>query len=269
MRTDAGPSQRLADAFASGAADQRALVMPFLVCGYPDPQTFVALARGCAEAGADVLEIGVPFSDPIMDGPVIQAATTEVLRRGLHTGDALELIGRAAEESGIPVVAMTYYNLIFRYELERFAATLAAGGGSGVIVPDLSVEDSDEWRAAAGAHGLATVFLAAQTSTDERLERIARCSSGFVYAASLLGVTGLREDVNTGARALVDRIKRHASVPVALGIGISTTEHAREVAPFADGVIVGSAIVKMIDLAGDPVRRVRTFVSELRDAAVR
>ena len=267
--TEAIPKQRLADAFAAGRGEQRALVMPFLIAGYPDGETFVACARAAAQGGADVLEIGIPFSDPIMDGPVIAAAADQVLRRGQRTQEAVDLIARAAEAAGRPLVAMTYYNIIFRYGLERFARSLAGAGACGAIVPDLSVEDSDEWRAACAGAGIAPVFMAAQTSPPDRLERIGVAGDGFVYAASLLGVTGVRERLNEDARALVERIRAACDLPVAVGIGVSTPEHAREVAAYADGVIVGSAIVERIGGAADPAASVRAFVEQLRAAATR
>ncbi len=263
------PKERLAATFARGRDADRALLMPFLVCGYPDDDTFVALAAGAAEAGADVLEVGIPFSDPIMDGPVIQAATTAVLRRGMPTRHALDLIGRASEAAGIPLVAMTYYNLPFRMGPDRFAAALAAGGGSGAILPDLSLEDAEPWRKACTAASIAPVFIAAQTSSDERLRMIGEAGDGFIYAASLLGVTGVRDAVSERARGLVDRIRAASDLPVALGIGVSTADQVRQVAAFADGVIVGSALVRTIADANDPVGAARTFLGELRAAVGR
>lgn len=267
--TDVMPLQRLADAFAAGRAEQRALVMPFLVAGDPDGDTFVACARAAAEGGADVFEIGIPFSDPIMDGPVIAAAADRVLRGGQRTQDGLDLIARAAEATGTPMVAMTYYNLIFRYGLERFARALADAGACGAIVPDLSVEDAGEWREACASAGIAPVFMAAQTSPPDRLQRIGDAAGGFVYAASLLGVTGVRERVNDQARALVERVRAACDLPVAVGIGVSTPAQAREVAAFADGVIVGTAVVKGIAEADDAPAWVRGFVEQLRAATVR
>ncbi|MFN2614446.1 MAG: tryptophan synthase subunit alpha [Actinomycetota bacterium] len=264
MRTE---TSALTAAFA--AATDRALVMPFLVAGYPTADATVEIARAAADNGGDIFEIGIPFSDPIMDGPVIQGATVEVLGHGQGVSDALGIVERIASSTAKPVVAMTYYNLIFHRGVEPFARALASAGAAGAIVPDLSVEDSDAWCTAARAAGLDTVFLAAQTSPDDRLDKIAGASSGFVYAASLLGVTGVRESLNDAARALVGRIKRRTQTPVAVGIGVSTPQHAREVSRFADGVIVGSAIVKRVADARDPAREVGSFVAELREACAR
>ena len=262
-RTDVTPGARLDDAFAQR---KNALVMPFLVCGYPSGDAFVDIAAAAAEAGAGAFEIGIPFSDPIMDGPVIQEATTAVLSRGQHTSDALALIARAAEATDKPLVAMTYYNLIFRYGLDEFARALADAGATGAIIPDLSVEDSGPWRDACARAGIAPVFIASQTSTPERLRAIASAAKGFIYAASLLGVTGVRETMDDRARALVAAIKTETELPVAVGIGVSTAEHARAVASYADGVIVGSAVVKRIGDAKDPAAEIGAFVSELSAA---
>lgn len=256
-------------AFARGRSEDRALLMPFLVAGYPDGDAFVACARAAAEAGADALEIGIPFSDPIMDGPVIAAASASVLARAQRTATALDLFARAAEETGVPLLAMTYYNVIFRYGLERFATEVAARGGAGVIVPDLSVEDAKEWRAACEAAGIATVFMAAQTSPPERLRALGEAGTGFVYAAAQLGVTGVRATLGAQAAPLVERIRAATDLPVAVGIGVSTPEQAAEVAGFADGVIVGSALIKAIGEEDDGARAAGELVSRLKPACSR
>lgn len=261
--------QHLADAFARGRAENRALLMPFLVCGYPNPDAFVACVAAAAEAGADAMEIGIPFSDPIMDGPVIAAASNEVLERGQTVSQALDLLARASEASGIPLLAMTYYNILYRRGLDVFAADVAKGGGAGVIVPDLSVEDAGPWRAAAAAADLAPIFMASQTSPPGRLRLIGDAAEGFVYAASLLGVTGVRESLAVHAQTLVEQIRATTDVPVAVGIGVSTPEHAASVASYADGVIVGSALVKRIAAAADPAAETAGFVKVLRAACSR
>lgn len=257
----------LADVFARGRAEQRALLMPFLVCGYPDAATFVACAAAAGEAGGDVLEVGIPFSDPIMDGPVIAAASTRVLEQGLRVDAAFDLLQRASDAFGGPVVAMTYYNLLLRRGLPRFAADCAAAGVNGVIVPDLTPEESLPWNVACEQNGISTIYLASSTSSDVRLARIAQTSEGFVYAASTLGVTGVRASLSTGARDLVERIRKATTKPVAVGIGVSTPEQAAEVATYADGVIVGSALIKAIDDSpADPAAGVRALVAALRTA---
>ncbi|MFP5224361.1 MAG: tryptophan synthase subunit alpha [Actinomycetota bacterium] len=259
------PAERLAGVFAA----DRTAVMPFLVCGYPDPETFVELAVAAAQNGADVLEVGIPFSDPIMDGPVIAAATHEVLSRGTSVDQALGLLKEAIAESGLPTVAMTYYNLPFRRGLERFADELIDAGAVGAILPDLSVEDADPWLEQTRERDLASIFIAAQTSPDERLASIAKVTTGFIYAATLLGVTGVRETLSGGVGDLIARIRATTDTPVAAGIGVSTPQQAAEAAELADGVIVGSAITRLISDSDRPVEAVGRFVSELRAAVDR
>jgi tryptophan synthase alpha chain len=263
--TDVPPKERLAGAFVAGREGSRALLMPFLVAGYPDDGSFVAAARACGEAGADVFEIGIPFSDPIMDGPVIQEAANRVLARGGSTASMIALAGDAAEAAGVPAVAMTYYNLLFGMGLDRFAAAVADAGLCGVIVPDLTVEESADWRKACTAAGIASVFMASVTSPAERLRAIGEASEGFVYAASQLGVTGVRQEMSSRARELVGRIRSATDLPVAVGIGVSTPEHAAEVASYADGVIVGSALVKRIGETADPAQAAGELVRALRE----
>lgn len=264
---DGSPRRMLAAAFESGKREGRALLMPFLVCGYPDGDAFVECVAAAGAAGADVLEIGIPFSDPIMDGPLIAAASNQVLARGQTVDDAFGLLGRAAVAFGRPLVAMTYYNVILRRGLQRFAQDCASAGVAGVIVPDLAVEESLQWGVACEQAGIAAVFLAAVTSSPERLHRIAQTSEGFIYAASTLGVTGVRDELSDRARTLVEGLRVASGKPVAVGIGVSTPEHAREVAGYADGVIVGSAIVRAIDQSpGDPAGGVSSLVVALRAA---
>jgi tryptophan synthase alpha chain len=253
-------------AFKAGKAEGRALLMPFLVCGYPSADGFLACAEAAGNAGADVLEIGIPFSDPIMDGPVIAAAANEVLSRGFSVDEAFGLLSRAATVFGRPVVAMTYYNLLLHRGLGDFAAAAAGAGVSGAIIPDLSVEESAPWSIAAEQAGLATIFMAAPTSTEERLRAIGMASEGFVYAASTLGVTGVREQMSVRARDLVSSIREATSKPVAVGIGVSTPDHAREVAAYADGVIVGTALVRAIGEGPDPAAATTSLVAALRAA---
>lgn len=240
--------------------------MPFLVCGSPDGDTFVELCKVAADNGASILEIGIPFSDPIMDGPVIARATEQVLARGQTIDDGLALMERAAAACGLPLVAMTYTNVAYRRGYETAAAQLADAGASGVILPDMSVEDSEPWREACTARDLATIFIAAQTSPPERLQALTQVTTGFVYAASLMGVTGVRDQLSVSAEGLVGRIKERTDLPVAVGIGVSTPEHAAEVAGYADGVIVGSALVRAIVESDDPIRAAGDLVRDLHSA---
>jgi len=269
VTTLAPPLSRLEDAFRAGRSEKRALLMPYLVAGYPDADTFVSLAAAAAKAGADVLELGIPFSDPIMDGPVIQRASTHVLERGMPAAVALDLVGRAASAAGIPVVVMTYYNVWFHRGLQASTEALAGLGVCGAIVPDLAVEEASDWCSACREAGIGPVMIASPTSTADRLRALADCSEGFVYAASTLGVTGLRDQLSDRARTLVASLRAITTKPVAVGIGVSTPEQAREVAEYADGVIVGTAVVKAVDEGPDPLRSVGALVEKLARAVRR
>jgi tryptophan synthase alpha chain len=266
VRAEAPPKRRLTEAFEGGLAQGRALLMPYLICGYPSRSTFVDVASAAADAGTDLFELGIPFSDPIMDGPVIQAAAARVLEEGMRTDEALELVARVVERTGRPAVAMTYYNVVFRAGLERFAGRLAEAGAAGAIIPDLSVEEAGPWIEACSVAGIAPVFMVAPTSTPERIALIAQHSEGFVYAASTLGVTGVRDELSSGARKLVESIRAVTDTPVAVGIGVSSPEQAHEVASYADGVIVGSALVRRIGETSEPAAEAAEFTSKLRKA---
>jgi len=212
----------------------------------------MATSRACleaaAEAGADLLEVGFPYSDPLMDGPTIQAAAQAALDQGYTPADDLAMCAALTKSVGVPAVVMTYYNLAWHFgaadRLEDFATAAFDAGLAGAILPDLPAEEGGPWAAAAAARGLATVFLAAPTSTDDRIAAVAAASTGFVYATSTLGVTGERASLSEAAAPLVERIRARTDKPVCVGIGVTTPDHAREVAGFADGVIVGSAVVR-------------------------
>lgn len=236
-------------AFARAAGEERAALIAYLPAGFPDRETSVRLIQAMIDNGADIVEVGIPYSDPLMDGPVISAAAEIALEQGITTDDCL---GVVAEVSGgsAAVVMMTYWNLIDRYGSERFAARLAAAGGAGVITPDLTPEEGAAWIAACDAHDLAHIFLVAPSSTGARIETVAGATTGFVYAASVMGVTGVRDSVGGGAGDLVSRVRGATGTPVAVGIGVSTAEQAHDVARFADGVIVGSAFVRRVLDAG-------------------
>jgi tryptophan synthase alpha chain len=218
----------------------RKLLVPYVTGGLRDDWT--AVVSALAGAGADAIEIGIPFSDPVMDGPTIQAASALALERGA-TPSAI-VTDLSGVDAGVPLVAMTYYNLVFRAGHRRFASELAAGGVSGAIVPDLPLEESGEWEADAGAAGIETVLLAAPVTPDDRLEQIAARSRGFVYAVGLMGVTGERSAVATSAGILARRLKSVTDKPVLIGFGISTPAHAVAAAEAADGVVVASALMR-------------------------
>jgi tryptophan synthase alpha chain len=235
----------------------RKLLVPYITGGYGDD--WVDIVRAVAAAGADAIEIGVPFSDPVMDGPTIQAASDQALRGGFRVRDLFSTVESVAAAGGNAVV-MTYWNPVHHYGVDAFARDLAAAGGLGLITPDLVPDEAEDWLAASAEHGLDRIFLIAPSSTEERIELTASASSGFVYAASLMGVTGARDAVSGAASELVRRARAHTSLPIAVGLGVRSGAHAAEVAGFADGVIVGSAFVTR---ALDGVPSVRELAGEL------
>jgi tryptophan synthase alpha chain len=252
-------------AAAFRADGRRAAFMPYMMGGFPDLDTSRRIAEAYADGGADLVELGIPFSDPLADGPVIHAAGTAALRAGATTHEVLA-IGRALAER-VPVVAMVYANLVMARGLDRFVDDLAAHGVSGLIVPDLPLEESDEVRAACEAAGLALVPLVAPTTPDERMARIGARARGFVYAVSVTGTTGERASLSQAFAAIVGRAKACTEVPVALGFGIGTPEQARQAAAAgADGVIVGSRLVRAAGEAEDPAAAVHALVAQFADA---
>lgn len=250
--------ERIAAAFEG--AGGRAALMPYLMGAYPDAETSIEIGRACVDAGADLLELGVPYSDPLADGPVIHAAATEALRGGA-TLDVVLGVARALGDA-IPVVLMCYANLVHARGWERFATSLADCGASGLICPDLPVEEAPEALAALDARGLALVPLVAPTTTDERLGLIGPRARGFVYAVSVAGTTGEREGVAEGLGQVIARVRQATDVPVAVGFGISTPEDAAATAEAgADGVIVGSRLVRAVGEGGDVAASVGDLVA--------
>jgi len=241
----------LHEAFAAARADGRALLIGYLPAGFPARGDDVTIIETMVENGVDAIEIGLPYSDPLMDGPTIQEAVQRALDAGTHTDDVLRTV-EAVARTGAPTLVMSYWNPLERYGVERFATDLAAAGGIGVITPDLTPEEAGPWIAATDASGIDRVFLVAPSSTDTRIATVAAASSGFVYAASTMGVTGARTSVGDAARSLVERTKAHTVLPVAVGVGVSTGAQAAEVAAYADGVIVGSAFVRAVLDAATP-----------------
>lgn len=247
-RSDAGYPERNLSASALTAVFRgagRPLLMPYAMGGYPDPASCLEIVRTYLKGGADLVEIGIPFSDPLADGPVIQGASQVALRQGLRPADVLDLAGTATRE-GVRVVLLSYLNTILAWGPESFFARCGEQGVMGVVVPDLPVEEAAGLQASARAHGVDVILLAAPTSTDARLARIAAAASGFIYCVSTTGVTGARSSLRKDLPAFVARIRRHTSLPLAVGFGVSTVEQAEEVAGYADGVIIGSALVEMV-----------------------
>jgi tryptophan synthase alpha chain len=255
-----------ADAFAKARAQGRAAVVGYLPAGFPTVDSGIEAALTMARSGADIVEIGLPYSDPLMDGPVIQEAVHRALTGGTRVRDVLRTV-EAVAATGVPVLVMTYWNPVDKYGVDAFAADLAGAGGAGLITPDLPPEEGGPWVAAADAHGLDAVFLAAVSSTDERIARVAAACRGFVYAASLMGVTGERDTVSAQARGLVGRIREHTSLPVAVGVGVRDGAQAAEVAGFADGVIVGTAFVRRLLDAAQPAQGIAAVAALAADLA--
>jgi tryptophan synthase alpha chain len=257
----------LSEAFARARAEGRAALIGYLPAGFPTPDEGVALISAMVAGGVDIVEIGLPYSDPLMDGPDIQAAVDLALRAGTTTDVVLATVARIGQTGATPLV-MSYWNPIERYGVDRFASALAAAGGQGVITPDLTPEEAGPWIAATDAAALDRIFLVAPSSLDARIRTVAGVTSGFLYAASTMGVTGARTQVSSAAPELVARCRELTALPVAVGIGVSTGEQARDVASYADGVIVGSAFVRRILHADDAAaarRAVRELAEELAE----
>jgi tryptophan synthase alpha chain len=253
-------TERIAAAFAEPG--KRAALMPYLMGGHPDPETSRACLAAAIEAGADLIELGIPFSDPLADGPVIHAAGTQALEAGVKPADVLALCQEISER--VPVMLMVYANLVLAHGGEDFARRAAAAGAAGLIVPDLPHEEAETVRAACAGAGLALIPLVAPTTTDELMAEIGRDAEGFIYAVSLVGTTGERGELPPGLAELVERIRATTKVPVAVGFGISTGDQAAAVGELADGVIVGSRVVRAAGEGGPEA--VREVVSELAAA---
>ena len=228
------------------ARDEKALIC-FVTAGDPSPEHTVEIVGTLARAGADAVEIGLPFSDPLADGPSIQASSQRSLERGMTTAKALDIVRQVrASNPDLPLILMTYYNPIRHYGLERYAQHAAAAGADAHIVTDLTPEEAVEWKSCSAAAGLDTVFLLAPTSTRTRIEVVGKLSTGFVYCVSRTGVTGARQDVPAELTGFVEMIREYTPVPVCVGFGISTPDHVRRICAFADGAVVGSSLVDLI-----------------------
>ena len=256
---------------AAAADEGRAALIAYLPLGYPSVDDSVTAFRALIEGGegADVVEIGMPYSDPVLDGEVIQHATTKALRRGVRTRDAFRA-AEAVADAGRTAVVMTYWNIVEQYGPDRFARDLAAAGGAGVVTPDLTPDQAEAWMAASDAHGLDRIFLIAPSSSDERIAMTMAACRGWVYATSVMGVTGTRTQTSDAAPVIAARARAADSgLPVGIGLGVSNAEQAAEVAGYADAVIVGSALLKCLasdgaDMPGD-LDRLRGLVSQLAE----
>jgi tryptophan synthase alpha chain len=259
MTVQHSQSGRLGSIFAACRDEGRAALIGYLPTGYPSVDVSIDALVALVESGCDIVEVGVPYSDPGMDGPVIATATEAALQGGVRVRDTLRAV-EAISAAGGNAVVMTYWNLMLHYGIDAWSRDLAAAGGLGMITPDLIPDEADDWLAASEAHDLDRIFLVAPSSTPERLAKTVEASRGFVYAASTMGVTGARDVVSTAAPELVTRVKEVSDIPVGVGLGVRSREQAAEIAAFADGVIVGSALVSALT---DGLAAVRTLTEEL------
>ena len=252
---------KIRQAFENGKA-----FIPFITCGDPDVETTMACVREMVKSGADLIELGIPFSDPTAEGPVIQGANLRALIGGVTTDRIFEMVRELRGDVAVPMVFMTYANVVFSYGAERFISTCAGIGIDGLILPDLPFEEKEEFLAVCRAHGVALISLIAPTSAN-RVAMIAKEAEGFIYLVSSLGVTGVRSSITTDLGPIIRTIRENTDVPCAVGFGISNPEQAKTMAKEADGVIVGSAIVKLIAQYGkDAAAPVGAFVKEMKDA---
>lgn len=234
----------------------------YLPVGFPDLATSIEAAVAIAENGVDVIELGLPYSDPVMDGPVIQRATQSALAGGFRLADAFEAVSTITAKIAAPVVLMTYWNPVLQYGVDRFADDLVAAGGAGLITPDLIPDDASAWLDASERTGLDRIFLAAPSSTDTRLRMISQKSRGFVYAVSTMGITGARSEVDSAARSLVGRLRAAGAERACVGLGISSADQVREVLGYADGAIAGSVLVAALERGGvDELARTASMLS--------
>ncbi|RJO69214.1 tryptophan synthase subunit alpha [Nocardia panacis] len=260
---------RLANTFAAARAEGRAALIGYLPAGYPDLAGSIEVCRTMVEAGCDIVEVGVAYSDPVMDGPTIQAAAEQALRGGVRVRDVFSVVEGIVEAGGQAVV-MSYWNPVLQYGVDNFARDLAAAGGAGMITPNLIPEEADDWFVASATHNLDRIFLVAPSSTEERLVKTLGASRGFIYAASTMGVTGAREAVSSAAPALCARVRAHSDIPIGVGLGVRSGAQAAEIAAYADGVIVGSALVTAASVGLDAVRDLTAeLAAGVRSAPVR
>ena len=268
---------RIAEVFKSLKARGEAALIPFMTMGDPDIDTTFSLVLEMEKRGADIIELGFPFSDPLADGPVIQAASNRALARGITPHDAIRLIERVREKSNIPLVFMGYYNPVLQFGLENFAASFAGVGLDGTIIPDLPMEEAGDWLGLSRKYGIDNILLVAPTTPPDRAKKIAALSRGFVYYVSVAGITGARKELPEGLVEGIEVLKSMTSTPLAVGFGVSRPDQAAMLSQHADGVIVGSAIVRLVEqnlveegagfrAGGELVKRVGEFVGALKKA---
>jgi tryptophan synthase alpha chain len=231
--------------FVKVRSENRAALIAYIPAGFPSKERCLKVIQTLAAAGVDAIEIGFPYSDPVMDGPTIQEAAEISLKGGTRAADVLHAL-KVASDTGVAAVVMTYWSPIEKFGVDNFARAIAENGGSGVITPDLTIEESQAWLAASTAHNIDPIFVVAPSTSDARLAQVSAKTGGFVYAASVMGVTGARSNITIDAHDLVKRVRSVTSLPVCVGLGVSTREQAKSVAAYADGVIVGSAFIKLL-----------------------
>lgn len=254
-----------AEKIAAARAEGRPALIGYLPAGFPDVQTSIDAAVALAENGVDVIEIGIPYSDPVMDGAVIQEATVQALANGFKVPQIFEIVRGTTERTNAAVMVMTYWNPVLRLGVDEFSRRFAEAGGAGLITPDLVPDEADEWLAASEKYGLERVFLIAPSSTEDRVQRTVDASSGFVYCVSLMGVTGARTEVSSAAQAVVDAAHNAGAENACVGLGVSRREHVEEIGAYADGVIVGTALVAALRDGG--VKAVGALAAELSGRA--
>ena len=266
------PATSITRAFARARSEGRGALIPYFMCGYPTAERSVELVLAAAQAGADIIELGLPFSDPLADGATIQRAGQVALERGMTLTGCLEIARRVSAQTDIPLLLMGYYNPILSYGIERFCQDAAASGASGLIIPDLPLEEATPLQQSATQYGLALIFLVPPTAPDERIAAIVQAAErgipGFLYCVALSGVTGSRADLPPHLREFVDNVRGYTkayNLPIAVGFGLSTREHIAAVTGYADGAAVGSAIVNVIDrsAASEQVNAIKTYIQSL------
>ncbi|GHO86108.1 tryptophan synthase subunit alpha [Dictyobacter formicarum] len=267
------PAHKITRAFERARQEGRGVLIPYFMCGYPDAETSVEIILAAAEGGADIIELGMPFSDPLADGATIQHAGHIALENGMSIRGCMSIAKEVASKSDVTLLLMGYYNPVLSYGLERFCATARANGISGLIIPDLPAEEADPLQEVAYRYGLALIFLVPPTAPDERITMAARRTAagpgGFIYCVSLSGVTGSRQELPTHLQNFIKRIRtatQEQHLPLAVGFGLSTPEHIATVTSYAEGAVVGSALVNIIDQHKDdkPADAVRTYIQHLR-----
>ncbi len=254
---------KIANAFSKG----KTALMPYFTIGYPDYQTSIDVVKACVEAGADLMELGMPFSDPLADGPTIQHSTQVALEKGITVKHCLNAVAELRENGvKIPLILMGYINPVLAYGVERFVTDASEAGVSGFIIPDMPPSEAKEMNALCEKFGLDIVFLIPPNSSDERMRMVTELSNGFIYLVSVLGITGERDALPVALSAFVEKVRKLTKKPLAVGFGISTPEQAAAVGEIADGVIVGSALIKAVGKADEPVSAAKEFVKGLKGA---